>query len=135
MNEYYNKLKTFQREVIKYTSEIFKVYGNELLLRLEEYNLLTNQYNCIETSTSIGFIIEEFIVSKLEIYTQQHNNNDNYKINRSAGSTTKASYDCFGFIDGIKIMINIKVDKGGNNAISAIKMLYEDYVLNEPQQE
>ena len=32
-------------------------------------------------------------------------------------------------------MINVKVDKGGNNAVSAINILHKDYVSNNPDQE
>jgi hypothetical protein len=53
----------------EYAFNIFRTYGRELVLRLEEYNLLQNKHNCIESSTAIGFVLEEFIVSKLEMYT------------------------------------------------------------------
>lgn len=138
MNTYYKKLKFVQANVEKYLSEIFKVYGNELLLRLEEYNLLTNPNNCLETSTAIGFIMEEFIVSKLEIYTRNHNGVSKIKIRRMNGRTTVGSnYDCFAEYDGIFIMINVKVQKRGaaNNAVAAINILHNDYVRTNYEQE
>lgn len=138
MNRYYEKLKFVGIKISQYLSEIFKVYGYELLLRLEEYNLLTNPNNCIETSTATGFVMEEFIVSKLEIYTRSHNGTDEIKIQRMNGrSTINSSYDCFAEYDGIFVMVNIKVQKDGtsNNAVAAINMLHNDYVVTNPEQE
>lgn len=129
-NEYYGKIKMFQDEIILYSKEIFAVYGNELLLRLEEYNLLENDNNCLESSTAFGYIIEEFLVSKLEIYSKIKK----YKIKRPVGSTTVSSYDCFSEFNQIKALINIKADKQNNNAIAAINKLYFDYTTN-PKQE
>lgn len=114
-------------------TEIFKVYGNELQLKLEEYNLLSNDNNCLQSSTAIGYIVEEFLVSKLEKYT---NTGCKFKIQRSKGKTNNASYDCFTTIDkNILAMINIKAEKKANNGISAINILFDDYVKNNPKQE
>lgn len=138
MNKYYEKLKFVKAEVEKYLNEIYKVYGNELLLRLEEYNLLTNPNNCIETSTATGFVMEEFIVSKLETYTYNHNEVNEIKIQRINGqSTISSSYDCCAIYDGIFLMINVKVQKKGttNNAVAAINILHNDYVNKDPEQE
>lgn len=138
MNMYYKKLKFVQAKVEKYLNEIFKVYGNELLLRMEEYNLLANPNNCIETSTATGFLMEEFIVSKLETYTESHNGVSEIKIQRMNGRTTVgSSYDCFAEYDGIFIMINVKVQKRGtaNNAVAAINILHNNYVCTNPEQE
>lgn len=138
MNNYYEKLKFVKTEVEKYLFEIFKVYGNELLLRLEEYNLLTNPNNCIETSTATGFVMEEFIVSKLETYTRNHNGITEIKIQRLNGqSTIGTSYDCYAEYDKIFVMINVKVQKRGtaNNAVAAINILHNNYVCENPEQE
>lgn len=131
--DYYSKIKKYESEVKRICSEIFQVYGYELLLKLEDYNLLANKNNCIQSSTAIGYILEEFLVSKLEIYTQKKNQ---YKITRSAASTTNASYDCFSVLeDNLLAMINIKAVKDANNAVSAINILYDDYVIKNPDQE
>ena len=136
MNAYYEKIKFVKSKIVSYLNEIFKVYGNELLLRLEEYNLLQNKYNCIESSTATGFIMEEFIVSKLETYSQSHNNIDDIRIERIANHATQTtSYDCFVNYQNIFFMINVKVDKGNNNAVSAINILHRDYVCKNPEQE
>ncbi len=136
MNNYLEKIKFVKEKVSSYLLEIFKVYGNELILRLEDYNLLQNKYNCIESSTAIGFIMEEFIVSKLETYTKNHNNIDEIKIERMLNRGTQTtSYDCFANYKNVCFMINIKVEKKTNNAISAIKLLHNDYSVNNPDQE
>lgn len=136
MNTYYEKIKFVKEKVVSYLNEIFKVYGNELLLRLEEYNLLQNKNNCIESSTATGFIMEEFIVSKLETYTQSHNNKDDIRIKRiESHGTQTTSYDCCVKYKNVFFMINVKVDKGNNNAVSAINILHNDYVLTNPNQE
>ncbi|MDR0983856.1 MAG: hypothetical protein LBL93_02450 [Ruminococcus sp.] len=131
-NIYYEMIKDFKHKIEKYATEIFKVYGNELQLRLEDYNLLTNDKNCLESSTAFGYIIEEFLVSKLEIYSQNHTENE-YVIQRTDGSTTTSSYDCFSMLGDIKVLVNIKADRKNNNAIAAINRLYNDYVLEDPK--
>lgn len=112
MNKYYENLKFVKQKTEEYLCEIFKVYGNELILRLEEYNLLTHPDNCIKTSTATGFIMEEFIVSKLETYTYTHNGINEIKIQRMNDKPTVGSgYDCLVTYDGIYVMINVKVQK------------------------
>lgn len=136
MNAYYEKIKFVKTKIVSYLNEIFKVYGNELLLRLEEYNLLQNKNNCIESSTATGFIMEEFIVSKLETYSQNHNNVNDIRIERIENHGTQTtSYDCCVNYQNVLFMINVKVDKGNNNAISAINILHNDYVTKKPEQE
>lgn len=136
MNNYYEKIKFVKTKVVSYLNEIFKVYGNELLLRLEEYNLLQNKNNCIESSTAIGYIMEEFVVSKLETYSQYHNNINEIRVERTKRRGTQTtSYDCNVIYQNTFFMINVKVDKGNNNAVSAINILHNDYVLTNPDQE
>lgn len=96
MNNYYENIKFVKEQLKKYLSEIYKVYGNELLLKLEDYNLLSDEDNCIETSTATGFIIEEFITSKLAIYTKNHEEYSDIKVIKLPKmATVVTSYDCF----------------------------------------
>jgi hypothetical protein len=76
MNDYYRQILDFQVKLKEYAQNIFRAYGRELVLRLEEYNLLQNRHNCIESSTATGFVLEEFLVSKLEMYT--HSDESDY---------------------------------------------------------
>ncbi len=137
MNNYYDSIRFVKSKLNEYLTEIFKVYGNELQLKLEEYNLLTHIDNCIETSTATGFILEEFITSKLEIYSKDHNNIDEIQVKKLNGkSTINSSYDCYSFFNNIFFMINIKVQKEftQNNAIAAINILNKDYVTTNERQ-
>lgn len=139
MNEYYKKIVDFQEELKKYVNNIFRTYGKELVLRLEEYNLLQNKHNCIESSTAIGFVLEEFIVSKLDMYT--HCDESEFVIDRFSGPTGSESYDCYCnsyYGDNqIKLMVNIKAMKEGqqNNAIAAITQLHKNYCKEEENTE
>lgn len=136
---HYEKLLAFKGAIEGYLKNIFQVYGMELELRLEELNLLDNPQNGLETSTAIGYILEEFLVSKLEIYTGCFlvNGEDGFRINRRNGATTEASFDCYGMNDDIMVLINIKSSKGGeasNAAVAAIHRMVEDYVNTNPPQ-
>ena len=135
MNPYYAKTLDFQEKLKKYASCIFRTYGRELVLRLEEYNLLQNKHNCIESSTAIGFVLEEFLVSKLEMYT--HCDDSEYIVDRFVGATASESFDCFSIKDGMKFMVNVKAEKAGqqNNALAAIGQLHRNYCLEEPEME
>lgn len=133
-NSYFQKCMYLKKEILNYITTIFRVYDDELVLKLEDYNLLKNRCNCLESSTAPGFIIEEFIVSKLEKYSKKENI---FCINRAKDNTAiNHSYDCYTEFQNLLCMINIKVqkDKGQNNAISAINILRKDY-CNNPSQE
>ncbi|BBD81559.1 UpaP162 family type II restriction enzyme [Metamycoplasma hominis] len=136
MDNYVSILKDTKKKVVSYLKQVFKVYGDELLLRLEDYNLLSDANNCLESSTSIGFIMEEFITTKLKIYTKNHSNNEVKieKINRSQTSTVNCSYDCYSTYNGIFHMINVKTQKANSNnyAVAAINILHKDYVQTNP---
>lgn len=134
---YSEKLRYVQSKIEEYIAIILKVYGNELLLCLEDYNLLQNSRNCIESSTAPGFILEEFIISKLAIFTQNHDGEKDIIIKKSNGSTTASSYDCYVDFNNVKILVNHKAEKEGvkNVGIAAISKLYNDYVVCEREQE
>ena len=144
MNTYYKSYCDFQEEIKEYVINIFGVYGKELVLRLEEYNLLHNEKNCIESSTAIGFILEEFLVSKLEMYT--HSLKKKCIVDRYDGPTTSNSYDCYSVFENIRFLINVKTEKETfskrgkkivheNNAIAAIKNLHRNYCQEDPDVE
>ena len=132
MNPYFKSICEAKNKIKAYLDTIYQVSGDELLLELEHYNLLTNPNNCIETSTAIGFILEEFITSKLEIYTKKFDkNSDEICIKKISNSfATNYSFDCYCVYKNILFLVNIKVQKerSANNAIAAINRLYKDYV-------
>lgn len=136
MSKYYNEIMSAKAKILAYTKKIFQLYDNELMLLLEDYNLLHNKNNCIETSTVVGYVIEEFLVSKLENFTKD----EDYLIYKNNVPAQRLSYDCLCELkNNILCLINIKVSKmseksGGNNAVAAIKQLQEDYTKNENQE-
>jgi len=135
-NKYYSDISDFRKKICEYTSQIFKYSSNELILRLEQLNLLNNEANCLESSTAFGFIIEEFLVSKLDEYTINHNGKDDYRVQRTGKAVSDSSYDCIADIhNGIRALINVKVCKAGgaNNAVAAIQQLHYDYVESDPE--
>ena len=134
---YSQKLRYVQEKIQEYITTILKVYGNELVLLLEDYNLLDSPDNCIESSTAPGFVLEEFIISKLVLFTQGHDGDREIILRRNEGSTTAKSYDCYVEYKDVKILINHKAEKSGvnNSGVAAINKLYTDYVQLEPLKE
>ncbi|PAF46930.1 hypothetical protein BKH46_05675 [Helicobacter sp. 12S02634-8] len=133
MNQYAHHCRWVKDKITEFATTIFKVYGNELVLKLEDYNLLSNENNCLESSTALGFIIEEFLISKLEVFTQD---NKDFCIKRAIDNTAiNHSYDCYCKYKDILFMINIKTEKNSsnNNAISAINILHNDYCSDKEQ--
>lgn len=132
---YVESIRAFQKALQQYISEIFKCSANELILRLEELNLLNNKENRIESSTALGYIVEEFLVSKLDDYTLRHDGTNGYRVQRPKCAANISSYDCWAEIDnGIRALVNLKVsknDSSGNNGVAAIQQLYHDYVKTD----
>lgn len=125
MNKYYNTIKEFQELVNSKLKSIFDKYNNEVLLSLNNLNVLNHPNNCIESSTSIGFLMEEFVITYLEKETLD----TNFEIKRiNTRKTIESSYDCYCVYKNIFIMINVKLEKNVNNAIAAINILHSDYL-------
>ncbi len=136
MKTYYEKIQFVKDKIVSYLKKIFESYKNELTLKLEDCDLLQNKNNCIESSTATGFIMEEFIVSKLEDYSRAFDNVNDIRIERIKDhGTTDTSYDCYAKYQDVFFMVNVKIDKGNNNAVSAINALHNDYVLTDEDKE
>lgn len=132
-NLYFNKSIDFKNKIIKSVKSIFSNFNNELILKIENLNLLERNDNCIQSSTAIGFCLEEFTVNFLLKETQKEND---FKILRNSDRRNQNfSYDFYSKFKNDLFLINIKVDKENNNAISAINQLYNDYVKEEPNKE
>ena len=121
---YYNSLISFKELLEDYMDNLFSVYEHELELMLANYNVLTRENNNIESSTAIGYILEEFIISKLHTFTE-HKKNAKFIV--YPAETAHKSYDCFAEFNGIRFLINIKSTKDTNNAVAAINKLKMDY--------
>ena len=133
---YFEKLQFVKSKAVEYLKTIYKVYGNELLLKLEDYNLLSNPDNCIKSSTAPGFIMEEFAASKLITFTSGNDGERDIAVKKIVGvSTVGASYDCFTEFGGVRFLINFKAEKlgGTNSGIAAINKLHNDYVNSDPE--
>lgn len=135
-SSYSTDIRHFQTALMHYVGEIFKCSDNELLLRLEQLNLLNCKKNCLESSSALGFIIEEFLVSKLDDYTLRHDGVVDYRVRRTDDAVTHTSYDCVADIHGgIRALVNVKVRRRGgvgNEGVAAIRQLYHDYVEVDP---
>lgn len=135
-NIYWSRSIKYKEIIEKITKTIFQVYGNELILKMEELNLLQNENSTIESSTAIGYCMEEFLVSKLMTYTSQYSENtlNKFQIKKPKISTQNCSYDFCSEIENELFLVNIKAEKNGNSndAIAAINKLYSDYVEQKP---
>lgn len=70
VNIYYDKLVRFRESLSKQVTKLFASCGNELSLSFGGYNLFQREGNCIESSTAVGYLLEEFMVSNLEDYSK-----------------------------------------------------------------
>ncbi|WP_322875502.1 hypothetical protein RNN91_01480 [Mycoplasmopsis felis] len=120
-NNYWVNSLLFQEKLLTYVQDIFDKSNWELELKLNDFNLLGKQ-SIIESSTVIGYCIEEYLTKKLNDYTI----NKEIKIQRLIESN-KYSYDCLYENDSDVFLINIKLEKKNNNAIAAISQLISDY--------
>lgn len=123
-NTYYEHLQNFKELLEDYIDNLFSVYDHELELKLANYNVLSRKDNNIESSTAIGYILEEFIISKLHSFTLQKKN---AKFIVYPAPSAHLSYDCYADYEGIRFLINIKSAKGANDAVAAINVLINDY--------
>ena len=128
MNNYQKVAKQFQKEITKDINHIYLDINNEIELKMGGVNLLELSDNVIESSTAIGFCLEEFITKKLiELKPNFYQ--------RQKTKTQNSSFDLYVVKNNIKILINLKVNKNGNNAIAAISQFKQDYFLEEKEKE
>lgn len=128
-NKYFEKAIIFKNKLLDAIKEIFYSSGNEILVRVEDINILQRKNNSIESSTAIGYLLEEYLISKLSLYLKTKN--VGIKINETNFSTQNSSYDFSSNFKEDFFMINIKANRANNNAVAAINKLYNDYVLIE----
>lgn len=117
-----NEIDAFRHKVESCLNGIFASSEKELFLALEGESLLDDECNCLESSTAFGFLLEEYVVSKLC---------KELGIKRTGGGTATTSYDCSGETDGkTRVLINVKVcrSRGRNDAVAAISALKNDFI-------
>ncbi|WP_420704440.1 UpaP162 family type II restriction enzyme, partial [Metamycoplasma hyosynoviae] len=83
----------------------------------------------MKSSIPIGYLLEEYIVSKLENYFAASKRSSLIMI-QNQNSTAHASYDFSILFENEIFLVNLKANKSNNNAIAAINKIYDDYVLN-----
>lgn len=111
MNQYYQKIKEFENAIVEMAENIFRTYGKELVLRSEEYNLLQRLDDSIGLSTAIGLYVENFIISKLVIFTHCQPT-FKYVIERADKAANTDSCDCFCECEGSSFLVKVKSSKG-----------------------
>ena len=113
--DYKHIAKEFQKLVDCDIKKIFKKHNNRLKAEINNVGLCRDG-SAINTSTAIGYIIEEFIGRQLPSY---------YK---KPKTTTQVPYD-FIYEDNTKIhlLVNIKANKGNNKGIVAKNILKKYY--------
>ncbi|UWV80040.1 hypothetical protein NW072_02815 [Mycoplasmopsis felis] len=128
-NNYWVNSLLFQEKLLTYVQDIFDKSNGELELKLNDFNLLGKQ-SIIESSTVIGYCIEEYLTKKLNDYTI----NKEIKIQRLIESN-KYSYDCLYENDSDVFLINIKLEKKNNNASCCYFSTYfRLWILNKQRQ-
>lgn len=130
MTDYYKTIQIFKEWLVDYVDNLFSVYEHELKLELANYNVLSRTENNIESSTAIGFILEEFIIAKLKSFTE-HKKSAKFIVNPA--QSAHLSYDCFADFNNIRFLINIKCAKKTNDAIAAITKLHSDYCNDDTE--
>ena len=107
--EYQKIAELFKDAVMEDISAIFEKYKSSILIELERIKLCTKD-STINSSTAIGYMLEEFVIKQLpEEYC------------RFTGSTTIAAADFFWKdMSKVELYANFKADK----AISAPKTLF-----------
>ncbi|MGZ9413793.1 UpaP162 family type II restriction enzyme [Mycoplasma sp. AC157] len=123
-NNYWEKSQEFLHFIEEQISKILDLTNNKIELKANNVNLLNNENNCIESSTAIGFLIEEYISSELERITNHPLSI--YKI-RKIKQTQNSSYDFYCENENDIFVVNLKVAKKINDAVAAIKQLKTDY--------
>lgn len=127
-NIYLKNLLEFKELLEDYIDNLFSLYEHELELKLANYNVLCRKNNNIESSTAIGYILEEFVISKLNSFTE-HKRNSKFIV--YPAESPHLSYDCYATYEGIKFLINIKSSKKSNDAVAAIGKLRNDYCSDD----
>ena len=120
--EYQKIAELFKDAVMEDIGEIWEKHKHNILMELEKIKLCTKD-STINSSTAIGYILEEFIIKQLP-----------QEYARFVGSTTIAAADFFWKDKSkIELYVNFKADKGGksNNAVCAANKLINLYSQNK----
>nr|WP_307929017.1 hypothetical protein [Mycoplasmopsis bovis] len=67
MNNYSEVAIELQSKLEEAINNIFEITNNEISINVEDVNILQRDNNSINSSTAIGYILEEYLIKKLNI--------------------------------------------------------------------
>nr|WP_307923663.1 hypothetical protein [Mycoplasmopsis bovis] len=67
MNNYSEVAIELQSKLEEAINNIFEITNNEISINVEDVNILQRDNNSINSSTAIGYILEEYLIKKLYI--------------------------------------------------------------------
>nr|WP_307937137.1 hypothetical protein [Mycoplasmopsis bovis] len=65
MNNYSEVAIELQSKLEEAINNIFEITNNEISINVEDVNILQRDNNSINSSTAIGYILEEYLIYKL----------------------------------------------------------------------
>ncbi|UUM25712.1 hypothetical protein NQV05_00965 [Mycoplasmopsis agalactiae] len=127
MNSYFGVAIELQSKLEEIINNIFEVTNNEISINVEDVNILQRDNNSINSSTAIGYILEEYLIRKIEQYFSLPDCNLKILMKQNNKANT-SSYDFSLIYKEHLFYINLKANRNVNDAIAAINRLYTDYV-------
>lgn len=121
LHEYRQIAREFQILVEGAVLEIWEKHKNRLDLTLNGVPV-ASEGSAVNTSTAIGFLVEEFIVKQLPEW-----------FSSGSGATGNSAFDFFYSDDSkIKLMVNLKVEKNtsNNKGVVAANILRAEYLAD-----
>nr|WP_307918276.1 hypothetical protein [Mycoplasmopsis bovis] len=65
MNNYSEVAIELQSKLEEAINNIFEITNNEISINVEDVNILQRDNNSINSSTAIGYILEEYLIKKI----------------------------------------------------------------------
>nr|WP_307935113.1 hypothetical protein [Mycoplasmopsis bovis] len=69
MNNYSEVAIELQSKLEEAINNIFEITNNEISINVEDVNILQRDNNSINSSTAIGYILEEYLIKNIKIYS------------------------------------------------------------------
>ncbi|WP_235750746.1 hypothetical protein [Mycoplasmopsis agalactiae] len=73
MNSYFEVAVEFQCKLEAIINDIFETTNNEISVSVADINILQRDNNSINSSTAIGYLLEEYLIRKIEKYISSTN--------------------------------------------------------------
>lgn len=130
MNNYSEIAIELQSKLEEAINNIFEITNNEISINVEDVNILQRDNNSINSSTAIGYILEEYLIRKIEQYLSSPDCHLEFSMKPNNKANT-SSYDFSLVYKDHLFYINLKANRNVNDAIATINRLYSDYVEYE----